>query len=180
MTKIVLTYEDFAALPDDGKRYELHEGELSVTPAPSPRHQTILGRLHVILALHVDASGQGELFLSPLDCILSHTTVAEPDLVYVDESRRHLVSGRGIEGGPTLAVEILSPSTKQIDRRRKMALYAAHDVTWYWIVDADAQTIEAFRLEAGAYRLDAKLDGVEPRALPPFLDLPLNPAVVWR
>ena len=180
MTKIVLTYEDFAALPDDGKRYELHEGELSVTPAPSRRHQTILGRLYVMLALHVDASGQGELYLSPFDCIMSDTTVVEPDLVYVDDSRRHLVSERGIEGSPTLAVEILSPSTKQIDRRRKMALYAAHDITWYWIVDPEARTIEAFRLEGDRYRLDARLEGIESRALFPFRDLPLNPAELWR
>ena len=53
MTKIVLTYEDFAALPDDGKRYELHEGELSVTPAPSLRHQVVIGNLFLILAPHV-------------------------------------------------------------------------------------------------------------------------------
>jgi Uma2 family endonuclease len=54
MTKIVLTYDDFVALPDDGNRYELHEGELSVTPSPGRRHQTILGRLYRILGAHVD------------------------------------------------------------------------------------------------------------------------------
>jgi Uma2 family endonuclease len=62
MTKIVLTYEDFAALPDDGKRYELHEGELSVTPSPGRPHQRILSSLHLILAPHVRSLGRGELF----------------------------------------------------------------------------------------------------------------------
>jgi Uma2 family endonuclease len=178
MTKIVLTYEDFAALPDDGKRYELHEGELSVSPSPAPRHQRIIGNLFLILAPHVRASGRGELFLSPFDCIMTNTTVVEPDLVYVDDERRRLLSERALEGSPSLAVEVLSPSSLNIDRRRKMALYAAHDVTWYWIVDPDARTIEAYRLDGNAYRLDATLAGIEPDALPPFPELPIDPAAV--
>jgi Uma2 family endonuclease len=179
MTKIVLTYEDFAALPDDGKRYELHEGELSVTPAPGTRHQEVLLNLTLILAPYVRSSGHGKFFLSPFDCIMSEITIVEPDLLYLDDSRLPFVSDRGIEGAPTLAVETISPYSKQIDRRRKMALYATHNVTWYWIVDPDARTIEAYRLEGSAYRLDAKLEGAEPRALPPFLGLPLEPAAVW-
>src|SRR5258706_1324424 len=126
MTKIVLTYEDYAALPDDGKRYELHEGELSVTPAPTPRHQLIVGNLHFILTAYVRASGHGVLLLSPVDCIMSDVTVVEPDLVYLADVRRQLISGRAIEGAPTLGVEVVSPSTARIDRRTKMALYAAH------------------------------------------------------
>ena len=58
MTRAVLTYDDFALLPNDGKRYELHEGELSVTPAASARHQLIIGNLHLLLAPHVRASGR--------------------------------------------------------------------------------------------------------------------------
>lgn len=179
MTRIVLTYEDFAALPNDGKRYELHEGELSVTPAPSPLHQGVLGNLFLILAPYVRSLGRGELLLSPLDCIMSDITVVEPDLVYLDEARRGLISRRAVEGAPTLAVEILSPSTAHIDRRTKMALYARYGVEYYWIVDPDARTIAAYRLEAGTYRLDATLEGEAPRALPPFPDLPLDPAAIW-
>ena len=179
MTKIVLTYEDFAALPDDGKRYELHEGELSVTPSPGRRHQTILGRLFVLLTLHVRASGHGEVFVSPFDVIMTNITVVEPDIIYVDDERLRIVSERGVEGSPTLAIEVISPYSKSIDRLRKMALYAAHDVTWYWIVDPDARTIEAYRLEGSAYRLTGKLEGAEPRALPPFPDLLLDPAAIW-
>src|SRR5437773_7938132 len=179
MTKIVLTYEDFATLPDDGKRYELHEGELSVSPAPTPRHQSVIGNLFLIITPHVRASGRGQIFLSPFDCIMTNITVVEPDLVYVDEERRRLISERALEGSPSLAIEVLSPSSITIDRHRKMALYAAHDVTWYWIVDPDALRIEAYRLQAGTYRVEGVLEGAEPRALPPFADLPLEPAAIW-
>jgi Uma2 family endonuclease len=179
MTKIVLTYEDYAALPDDGKRYELHEGELSVTPAPGTRHQVLMN-LTLVVVPHVRSMGTGEMLAAPYDSILSDITVVQPDLVYMDAARVPRISPRGVDGAPTLAIEVLSPSTRTIDRRRKLALYAAHDVTWYWIVDPDARTIEAYRLEAGTYRLVATLEGDAARALPPFDDLPLDPAAVWR
>jgi Uma2 family endonuclease len=170
MTKIVLTYEDYVALPADGRRYELHEGELSVTPAPGMRHQDILLNLTLILAPHIRASGHGKFFLSPF----------EPDLLYLDDSRLRLAGERGIEGAPTLAVEIISPSSRHIDRRAKMALYAQHGVDYYWIVDPVSQSIEAYNLAGLEYHLAAKLEGVESRALPPFVDLALNPSDVWR
>ena len=179
MTKIVLTYEDYLELPDDGKRYELHEGELSVTPAPGMRHQDLLLTLARILANHVDALGEGKVMIASFDCILSNTTIVQPDMMYVDESRRHRLTDRGFNGAPTLAVEIISPYSGRIDRRRKMTLYADHDVTWYWIVDPDARRIEAYHLDEGAYRLEAAVDGPHARALPPFPGLALDPAKIW-
>ena len=165
MTRIVLTYEDFVALPDDGNRYELHEGELSVTPAPGRRHQQILLKLALIMAPYND-------------CIMTNITVVEPDLVYVDAERLRLLRERGLEGAPTLAVEIISPYTGRIDRRRKMDLYARHDVTWYWIVDPDPRTIEAYHLQARAYRLEARLEGATPVGLPRS-PTSLDPAAIW-
>lgn len=178
-TGIVLTYDDYAALPDDGQRYELHEGELSVTPAPSPGHQESVGDLFVVLRMYVKREGLGKVFVSPIDCLLSETTIVQPDLVYLDPSRLELITSRGIEGPPTLVVEILSPSTAQIDRHRKMALYATLDIPHYWIVDRDERRIEAYGLTDSGYRLAARLEGSVAVALPPFPDLPLDPAVVW-
>jgi Uma2 family endonuclease len=83
-TRVRLTYEDYAALPDDGRRYELHEGELSVTPAPGLSHQATLGNLFVILSGHVNARGLGELFFAPVDCIVEDITVVQPDLVFIE------------------------------------------------------------------------------------------------
>jgi Uma2 family endonuclease len=133
--RVVLTYEDYAELPNDGRRYEIHEGELSVTPSPGTPHQQIIGNLNDVLRRHVHGAGIGEVFLSPLDVVLSNTTVVQPDLIYVDASRRAVVTRRAIEGAPTLAVEIISPSTPRIDRVTKLQLYAKYRVPWYWIVD---------------------------------------------
>jgi Uma2 family endonuclease len=179
MRSVLLTYQDYVALPDDGRRYEIHDGELSVTPAPSPRHQRLLGALYKLLDAHIEARGLGEVILSPLDVILSDITVVQPDLVYVANVRAEAVSGRGIEGPPTLAVEILSPSTARVDRDRKLRLYARHGVPYYWIVDPEARAIEAFRLEPGGYSLAARASGGEAVDLPPFVGLRLPPGALW-
>ena len=177
--RVILTYKEYEALPADGRRYELHEGELSVTPAPSPRHQRSVGALHLMLAQHVNSRGLGEVFLSPIDCILSDINIVQPDLVYLDTGRGSLVSNRGIEGPPTLVVEILSPSTAEIDRSTKRQLYAKYGVPHYWIVDPEARSVEAFTLSEGRYQLSARVSGSEAVSLPPFLDLTFAPASLW-
>jgi len=178
-TQIVLTYKDYEVLPADGRRYELHDGELIVTPAAAPRHQRVSGRLYRLLQTHVETQRLGEVLYSPIDCILSDTTILQPDLVYLDAQRQPAISGRGIEGPPTLVVEILSPSTAQTDRGAKRQLYARYGVPYYWIADPDARTIEAYRLTGGAYQLAQKMEGEGPITLPPFTDLVLVPAGIW-
>lgn len=178
-TRVILTYEDYASIPTDGRRYEVHEGELSVTPAPSPIHQEFIGNLFVVLNQHVRTNGLGKVFVSPIDCILSDITVVQPDIVFIETGRLPFVSRRGIEGPPTLVVEVLSPSTMQIDRSVKLQLYARHEVPYYWIADPDAQRVEAYLLTEGAYQLAARLVGAQPLALPPFPDLTLDPAALW-
>jgi len=179
MTRVRLTYEDYAVLPDDGRRYELHEGELSVTPAPGLDHQDILGNLFVILRGHVNARGLGKVFVAPVDCILENITVVQPDIVFVEAARRSIMSKRGIEGPPTLAVEVVSPSSTAIDRRRKLQLYARYVVLYYWIVDPPATTIEAYQLTHGAYREAGTLSGTSVVSLPPFPELMLDPREIW-
>jgi Uma2 family endonuclease len=179
MTRVLLTYADYAALPDVGRRYELHEGELSVAPAPGTRHQRVKINLFAILLSHVRANRLGELFDAPTDVILSDNTVVQPDILFVEDRMAARVTERGIEGPPTLAIEVLSPSTERIDRQGKLALYARHDVPYYWIVDPAARVVEAATLEGGSYRVAARLVGGQPVALPPFDDLPLDPAALW-
>jgi len=179
----LLTYRDYAALPDDGRRYEIHEGVLSVTPAPNPQHQRCLANLFRILDTHVRAHGLGEVLFAPLDVILADTatdtTIVQPDLVYLDHACRERVSRRGLEGPPTLAVEVLSPSTMTIDRGTKLRLYARRGVPFFWIVDPEAQTIDAYALTGDRYGAAVRAAGSEPVDLPPFRGLGLVPATLW-
>ena len=177
-TRALLTYSDYATLPDDGRRYELHHGDLSVTPAPGTRHQEAIVNLIALLHEHVRSRGLGKVFVTPTDCILSNVTVVQPDVLYIAADRLPIISERGIEGAPTLVVEVLSPSTARLDRGQKMTLYAEHGVPFYWIADPEARSIEAFSLAGAAYALAARVTS-EPAVLPPFSDLTFDPASLW-
>lgn len=177
--RVVLAYRDYAALPNDGRRYEIHDGELSVTPAPSPWHQEVVLNLATLLRAHVAARGLGKVFVSPIDVILSDTSIVQPDVVYVATDRLALISGRGIEGAPTLVAEALSPSTRVNDRHAKMQLYSRHGIPWYWLVDPDARTAEAYGLEGRVYERVARAAEDEPLCAAPFPDLIISPRALW-
>src|SRR6266542_440865 len=92
---IVLTYEDYCALPDDGRRYEIIEGELYVAPSPGRAHQQFAANLLIVLKPFVAARGLGEVFIAPFDVILEETSVVVPDLLFVARERSGVVTDRG-------------------------------------------------------------------------------------
>lgn len=177
--QIVLTYKDYEALPDDGRRYEIHDGELAVTTAPTPEHQRRSRSLFTTLNAHVVSRRIGEVFYAPIDVILSDTAIVQPDIVYVASDRLGTVSSRGIEGAPTLVIEILSPSTARTDRHVKLQLYARHGVPNYWIFDPDGRSVEAHTLAEGTYVLAARAAGDATFTAPPFADLAIPLASPW-
>ena len=181
--KSAFTYRDYEALPNDRRRYEIHDGELCVTPAPSFEHQIILSNLLRVLFRHVPDVAPGLVLPAPTDVLLSdrsdETTIVQPDILYIAPDRVALTSRRGVEGGPTLAVEILSPSTRTIDRVTKRGLYARYGVPCLWLVDPDAHAIEAFVLQGERYVLAPSAVGAEAVDLPPFTGLALVPDALW-
>jgi Uma2 family endonuclease len=173
-----LDYEDYTRLPDDGRHYEILDGELVVTAAPNPFHQRLSKRLQRRLEDHFEARGLGEVFNAPLDVILARHDVVEPDLVIVANPAQ--ISSRGIEGAPLLVVEVLSPSTGTRDRGVKMDRYAALGIAHYWIVDPDARSIECFRLESAAYRMVVNASTPDLLRHPDWPDLVIDLAALWR
>ena len=132
--------------PDDGNRYEVIDGELYVTPAPSWQHQHGLSKLHVLLGRHVYPLGLGRIVQAPLGVVLDEETAVQPDLVYVSRECASIIAERGIEGATDLIVEVLSPSTQARDRGIKMQSYAAGGIPHYWILDTAHRRLEAYRL----------------------------------
>lgn len=141
------TREQVWALPDDGRRYELIDGELVVTPAPGNRHQmpvTILCA-RVFNALVQAADSRAQLLLSPADLRLSEEEILQPDLfIYQTESGRPLRDWREITS-LLVAIEILSPSTARYDRGLTRLRYQRARVPEYWIVDLDGRVVERWR-----------------------------------
>jgi Uma2 family endonuclease len=183
MSKTALTYRDYEALPSDGRRFEIHDGELSVTASPSLEHQVISARLFAHLVKWVEAHPGGLLLYAPLDVILAdrpeETSIVQPDILYLAADRLPLASRRGIEGGPTLAIEILSAATRTIDRVTKRRLYARYGVPYLWLVDPDTRAVEVLAREKDRYVLVAGAAGPDPIDLPPFTGLALVVEALW-
>jgi Uma2 family endonuclease len=144
------TLEDYLALPDD-VRAELIDGELYVTPAPTPWHQVVSGAVYRALHAEVSRSGDGVVFVAPVDVLLPSGDLVEPDVLWIPRSLRAIVGGTRVEGVPALVVEVVSPSGPERDRWVKRDLYARNGVPEYWIVDLESRSVEVFRLAAATY-----------------------------
>ncbi len=136
------TVADVQALPDDGQRYEVIDGELFVTPAPSYRHQRAAIEMYVLLREYLAVERVGHGLVAPADVIFSPKRGVQPD-VFVTP----LVDGHPPERWEDvrrllLAVEVLSPSTARADRVAKRRLFRDEVVPEYWVVDLDARTVE--------------------------------------
>jgi Uma2 family endonuclease len=154
-----VSFADLERAPEDGLRYELYDGEVFVVPAPLPRHQVVQ---HLIADMLRDYAAEhgGFAVASPIDIVFSDYDVLQPDVVFFTATRAHLVDlDRVIRNPPDLCVEVISPSTQDRDRGRKMQMFARFGVPEYWIVEPRARRLEVYRLERDAYALFADMSG---------------------
>jgi Uma2 family endonuclease len=170
-----LTYADYCLLPEDGTRYELIEGEIFVSPAPSTRHQTVSSRLGAALNEALDKPGLARIFHAPTDLLLRDTTVVQPDLIIVGAARFAVITKRALEGVPDVAVEILSPGSLDRDQYIKRKLYEKFQIPEYWVVDPEQSLMTVYRLDEGTYGIRASYDRASILECPEFptLQLPL-------
>jgi Uma2 family endonuclease len=155
------TVADWERLPDDGNRYEIIDGVLYVTTAPSAHHQWVSLKLSRLLDTHL--AGQipplGILYVAPFGVILPAGAV-QPDLVYFNMRKLSILTEKRIVGVPDLLIEIASPGTAAYDRREKQDAYAQSGVPEYWWVNPGSRTIEVLVLEnEGKYRPLALVEG---------------------
>lgn len=153
------TYDDYAALPDDGHRYEIVDGVLYMSPSPDFFHQDILLEIAAHLRTHVKLAGLGRVYPSPLDVELAPNVVFQPDVIVLLNANLEKLKNKHIIGAPDLVVEIASPSTSTQDRHKKLLAYARAAIPEYWIVDPVAHTVEVWLWEAGMYRALGLFEG---------------------
>ena len=175
-----LTYQDLVNLPEDGKRYEILDGDLVVTASPLTRHQRVSRRLFSALDHYAQQQDLGELFFAPIDVILDRHTIVVPDLVFISKPRSAIIQAHGIVGAPDLLVEIFSPSTAERDRDTKARLYARFGVDHYWIVDAEREELYVYSRDGAVYRAPTIHGGRTVVRVAPFPDLALDLGVVWE
>lgn len=147
-----MTDDEFAALPEDGRRLELLDGEVYMAAQPRLDHSRFSLRLGSRLLAWVLQHSLGDVFVTP-DMRLAPSWSPVPDLAFVATVHFARLHPNYINGPADLSIEILSPSTEAVDRGLKFREYARHGVQWYWIVDLDAQTLEEYENVNGAFVL---------------------------
>ena len=173
--------EEVLALPDDGNRYELIDGELLVSPSPRGRHQIAVWELARLVDDYVRRHRVGRTGMAPADLDLRTGQVSQPDLFV----SRAVDGRRPVEwdeyGIPILIAEVLSPSTERYDRVVKRVRYQASGVADYWIVDLDGRVVEQWALGAEhplvrSHTLEWRPDAAWPALV---IDLPAYFESVW-
>jgi Uma2 family endonuclease len=171
-----LTYDDLPRMRETrDERLELIDGELFVTPSPSPMHQDISGNLYTLFRNVVFESGRGRAYYAPLDVRLDENTVVQPDLIIILSDRSPVLTTARVEGVPSLADEIISPSTSAYDRVTKRDVYAQFSVPEYWLVDPEAETVTIFSdPQDGRYQTEQTVSDVAISATIPELSADLK------
>ena len=150
------TYADLLEWEGD-TRYELYGGQPRAMSSPSDVHQEILGELHLQFGNYLRGK-KCKVYFAPFDVRLFEEkgdrpedtdTVVQPDLMVVCDPEK--VDRHGVRGAPDLIIEILSESTRKLDRLIKFNLYQRAGVREYWIVDPVSRTVAVYTLEEGAY-----------------------------
>lgn len=162
-TTPLLTIDDLIALPDDGNTYELIEGELIVSSAPSLTHQRVIANLLHLIMSYLAGNAVGEVFPTPGVIFDRHNSVI-PDLVLLTNEQLEQVGAEPhIRLAPALAVEVVSPGRENArrDRVRKLRVYGRFGVGEYWIADPEARAVEIYRRAGDALPLAATVGGDE-------------------
>ena len=149
------TLADLDRLPDDGNKYELVDGELFVTPAPSPAHEELVYALRALLDPYVGAQRIGRVYASNA-AIRTSGSALLPDLMVRQPLRKPPGTWEEMPL-PFLVVEILSPTTRRRDHEYKRAFYLCVGVAQYWIVDGEQRTIRVITPNADDVVVDREL-----------------------
>ena len=149
-----LTYADYLNAPETMERFEIIDGEVVMSARPTLHHQIALGNIYRPVYQFVSGRGLGEVLFAPLDVVVQRSPlrVRQPDILFVSNERAGIL-GERINGGPDLAVEMLSPSNRGGYLESKLADYARIDVRECWLVSMQSRTVEVLRLEGGEWRL---------------------------
>lgn len=141
------TYEDYLRLPDDGKRYEIIEGVLYVSSAPTYDHQFTVSKLDRLLGGYVDQHQLGVVLVAPFEVHLPKIAQpVQPDVLFIAKERQPRPGDKYFTGAPDLVIEVISPSSVRTDRHIKLSAYERAGVREYWVVDPRSSFIEVYTL----------------------------------
>lgn len=142
------SYADWERLPAEGRRYEIIDGVLYMTTAPSTFHQWIIRRLERYIGIPAEDGQLAYCFPAPIGVLMAGCDPVQPDYVLVLHARSAIIRNGRIRGVPDLIVEVISPGSRAYDERIKLQAYAAAGVPEYAIIDPQTRSLSWYRLEA--------------------------------
>ncbi|MBE9141472.1 Uma2 family endonuclease [Nodosilinea sp. LEGE 07088] len=173
-TDVRWTVADLEVLPEDGRRYEIIDGELFVTRAPHWKHQNVAVKIATALENWSTDSGLGESAINP-GLVFSEIDSVIPDVVWASYERLETMLDEAghLIAAPELVVEVLSPGEKneRRDKESKLKIYSAYGVLEYWIADRQQRKLEVYRRDGGLLKLAISLyaaDDLTSPVLPGF------------
>jgi len=146
-----------ASLPESNSPTELWDGEIIMSPVPTPSHQDIVLNFASLLRDFVTAKKLGKVFVRPIDVVLSPRRAVQPDIIYIAKPRLQIIQDV-IRGAPDLVAEVVSEGSWKRDRVDKKGLYEQFSVPEYWIIDPEAHTIEVFVSGKKGYQLHSRAE----------------------
>lgn len=171
-----MTADEYYQLEDDGFRYELIDGVVCMSPSPTPRHQSVAVRIASQIMAYLEDHPVGQVF-TELDVHLGMGPhggglVYRPDVVFL-RTDQHAPLPERVIGAPDLVVEIVSDSSRRMDRQTKKDDYERCGVREYWVIDPELRQMTFYRLESGRYvEVQASGDSLASEVIPGFeLDL---------
>jgi len=179
------TFDAWLEMPDDGKRYQLLDGELVELPTPSADHATLIVQLIIWLSV-AERAGFGRVLAGPvavlLDAAYDRFNAPVPDALFLGSDHEHRIAVDAVEGVPDLVIEVLSPSTRRDDLPggAKWRVYERFGIPFYWIVDPRTRTVACYTWREGRYEepLLRRRGDVLENALFPGITLPVDAGMV--
>lgn len=141
------TYAEWETLPNDGNRYEIVDGVLYMTTAPSNFHQWIIKRLERYLGIPAEDQGLAYTFPAPIGLLMPGCDPVQPDYVVILSRNAGIIGQGKIRGTPDLIIEVQSPGNASYDEKVKLPAYAMAGVPEYAIVKPHDRTLDLYELD---------------------------------
>jgi Uma2 family endonuclease len=150
-TKGLVTFDQFYEIVEENVKADLLDGKIIRDSPAVPKHSRIVSWCDKVLGLFTEELDLGEVFVATTTVRLSKYQGPEPDVFFVRKKRLGIVGEKYVDGPPDLCIEVISKSSRKIDRGRKFVLYAEHGVKEYWIIDPLRNIVEFYENQGGEW-----------------------------
>jgi Uma2 family endonuclease len=142
--------EVWESLPE-GTLCQLINNKLIMSPAPLDIHQVVLNEINFKIFSFLKKSKIGQVRIAPYDVNFSKQNILQPDIIFIKNENLHKIESKGLSGSPDMIIEVLSPSTSQLDFEEKKLVYERFGVQEYFIIDPASKMVYAFLLNKNTY-----------------------------